>query len=418
MSRLVFSVVTLVLITSQSCWAGEPPSFMGLGELLGGSVSSSAYGISADGTTIVGTSETDDGLTAFRWTEAGGMEPLGDLTGGIWQSSAWGVSADGSAVVGGSRSTNGMEAFRWTSTTGMQPIGDVVGGTFESTLRGISADGTIAVGTCNSVNGKEACKGIDGGGLMGLGDIGSSIFWSEASAVSGDGTVIVGTGRGNTEAFRWTSQNGMEPLGVLDPVNYSSAASAVNFDGSIIVGRSANAQGVTEPFRWAAQTGIIGLGSLPGSNYNSADAVSDDGTVIVGHSDIGFGTGQNIATIWISASGIRPLAQVLLEDYGLALNGWYLSEARGISADGTVITGYGINPSGHYEAWRAIVPEPATAFFLGLSPYVILRRRSQVTNKAPSPLPGLNGGGRLFFHGLAPVATIHWPLSGPEMVAT
>ena len=41
----------------------------------------------------------------------------------------------------------------------------------------------------------------------------------------------------------------------------------------------------------------------------------------------------------------------LLADNGIDLTGWQLEEAVAVSADGTVILGNGINPSGDPEAW-------------------------------------------------------------------
>ena len=55
---------------------------------------------------------------------------------------------------------------------------------------------------------------------------------------------------------------------------------------------------------------------------------------------------------------------VLLEDLGLDLSGWRLSNARGISDDGLTIVGNGTNPSGVTEAWIAIIPEPGTGVLL------------------------------------------------------
>ena len=50
---------------------------------------------------------------------------LGDLPGGRFYSHAWGVSADGSVVVGHAESARGFEAFRWTSDEGMVGRGGV-----------------------------------------------------------------------------------------------------------------------------------------------------------------------------------------------------------------------------------------------------------------------------------------------------
>lgn len=63
---------------------------------------------------------------------------------------------------------------------------------------------------------------------------------------------------------------------------------------------------------------------------------------------------------------MRSVKDLLETDYGLSLTGWTLTSARAISADGFVITGWGLNPSGHIEAWIAVIPEPSTALLVAV----------------------------------------------------
>jgi probable HAF family extracellular repeat protein len=51
------------------------------------------------------------------------FQGLGDLSGGSFISSASGVSADGSVVVGYGYTASGQQAFRWASTEGMVGLG-------------------------------------------------------------------------------------------------------------------------------------------------------------------------------------------------------------------------------------------------------------------------------------------------------
>jgi probable HAF family extracellular repeat protein len=136
---LFFSKVVATLGLSLGCGflgsqAVQAASFQGLGDLPGGLNFSSAIGISADGSTIVGISGSSNttGQEAFRWNQDTGMVGLGDLVGGTFDSTARGTSANGSIVVGQSSSVNGNEAFRWTQTTGMVGLGDFPGGSFFS----------------------------------------------------------------------------------------------------------------------------------------------------------------------------------------------------------------------------------------------------------------------------------------------
>ncbi len=70
----------LLLVTQTSSVHAEAvATFQGLGDLPGGSFSSIAYGISEDGSTVVGQGRSGSGNEAFRWTSGMGMLGLGDL---------------------------------------------------------------------------------------------------------------------------------------------------------------------------------------------------------------------------------------------------------------------------------------------------------------------------------------------------
>mgnify|MGYP006193284809 CR=1 FL=1 len=187
--------------------------------------------------------------------------------------------------------------------------------------------------------------------FQGLGGLPGS-FSSSATGVSADGSVVVGsstrTPMWTTEAFRWTQATGMVGLGDLPGGSFYSDANGVSADGSVVVGISNIGNG-SEAFRWTQATGMVGLGVLPGGYFSSsALGVSADGSVVVGYSD-----SENEAFIWNSTQGMRSLKQVLTNDYGLNLNGWDLTSANAISADGLTIVGFGTNPLGQSEAWIA-----------------------------------------------------------------
>jgi probable HAF family extracellular repeat protein len=183
-------------------------------------------------------------------------------------------------------------------------------------------------------------------------------MFSPASGVSADGIVVVGTSKSTNgnEAFRWTSTNGMEALGDFPGSYFNSVAYGISPDGSVIVGRGNT--GVEDPFLWTDESGLVHLGFLPCDTWNTAFAASANGSVIVGHPNQGSG---DCAFIWDVQHGIRNLHEVLVNDYGLDLNGWQLCAARAITPDGTTIVGYGINPAGNYEAWLADIKPPSLA---------------------------------------------------------
>lgn len=349
--------------------------FTGLGDLAGGSFHSQAWGLSADGSVVVGQSISASGIEAFRWTPGGGIVALGDLAGGSFESIANDVSADGSVIVGNGFSDSGYEAFRWTAVGGMVGLGDLSGGpypSFQSFSYGVSDDGSVVVGSGRSaaVGGNEAFRWTDGGGMVGLGG-----FDELARRVSADGSVVVGrseTGLGD-EAFRWTAAGGKTFLGDFSGGVFFSEARDVSADGSVVVGFGVPGVG-TEAFRWTAGGGMVGLGYLSGFG-SEAYGVSADGSVVVGHS-----AAPDRAFIWDQTLGMRSLHDVLTTDLGLDLTGWTLVQASDVSADGRTIVGYGINPSGDIEAWVAVIPEPSTVVLAVLAFAILAVYRSQAGN--------------------------------------
>jgi probable HAF family extracellular repeat protein len=193
-------------------FAGQPQAafFMGLGDIPSGFQEVTAYGVSADGSVVVGSGEGPYADQAFRWTLEGGTEGLGFLPGGD-VSKALAVSADGRVVVGYSTTDAGREAFRWRLAEGMVGLGDLNGGTLHSIAESVSADGSIIVGTGTTASGEEACIWTNGTVIKlktllmdkhGM-DI-SQWALTTAKLVSADGKTFVGYGvnpDGQTEAW-------------------------------------------------------------------------------------------------------------------------------------------------------------------------------------------------------------------------
>ena len=118
---------------------------------------------------------------------------------------------------------------------------------------------------------------------------------------------------------------------------------------------------------------MFDLGDLPGGAvYGRAYGASADGSIIIGGSESGLG---REAFIWDETNGMQSIKDVLVNNYGLDLTGWYLGRASGISADGRTIVGEGIGPNGS-EAWIATIPEPTTLCLLTLGG-LVLRKRIQ-----------------------------------------
>lgn len=256
-----------------------------------GGPATSIVRVSADGEVIAGTPWI--GGRAYRGTSSGERQLLGALT-ETSTSYAFGISADGSVIVGGSYATEFGQAFRWTTTNGMIGLGDLPGGSDLSTAWGVSGDGSVVVGWGNS-GGQEAFRWTSDGGMIGLGDLTGHGFDSAATATSFDGSVVVGwsmtaPGRERPEAFRWTNDGGMVGLGDLPGGGHESYANDVSADGSVVVGWSHSESG-TEAFIWDATHQMRRLSDvltdagvdLAGWTLREATALSADATTIVGH---------------------------------------------------------------------------------------------------------------------------------------
>jgi probable HAF family extracellular repeat protein len=368
-----------------------PPSFTGLGDLPGGEILSVATAVTPDGSIVMGQSNAGDQFhVAVQWAAGVGPVRLDDLSpGSAVGASVGGISADGSVATGRLvELVNGFpvtEAYRWTDTVGFVPLG-LLPSPFppdpnaSSVGEDVSEDGTIVVGTSDvrDATGSAllAFRWTQATGMISLGDLGPNA-WSSARAISGDGSVIVGQARGLSEdhwAFAWTEELGMISLGDLPGGIVEGTASGVSFDGSVIVGWSKGAggdsYGLNRAFRWTQASGLVDISYVAdegGARFTAAQAVSDDGNVIVGTGSFG--------VIWDPIHGARRLTRVL-KDSGLDLTGWTLRPLA-ISGDGQTIVGSGTNPDGGTEGWMAVVPEPSalTALGPGTAMLALLYRR-------------------------------------------
>ena len=117
-----------------------------------------------------------------------------------------------------------------------------------------------------------------------------------------------------------------------------------------------------EGFSWNETDGMVGLGDLASRGFESdARDVSADGSVIVGY---GSSAAGQEAMFWTASLGMQSLRDYLLLNGVASAADWQLTDAYGISADGLTIAGVGINPDGQTEAWIATIPEPSTALLI------------------------------------------------------
>jgi probable HAF family extracellular repeat protein len=236
---------------------------------------------------------------------------LGTLGGS--KSEAQGVSDDGSVVVGVSSKSNGSyRAFKWTAANGMQDMGTLGGDESEAT--GISSDGSVIVGW--SYDGSSIYRAFKWNVTDGMQDFGAG-EWSKATAVSKDGLVIIFNI--SPVAYRWTLSGGLQNLGNLGTNN--SGANAISSNGSIIVGYSYNTSNDPYAFRWVNGIGMEQIGTY----YSFAQGVSGDGSTVTGFETGSAGLYR--AFRWTQTGGF---------EFNIAGN---FSQGNAVSGDGSIIVG-------------------------------------------------------------------------------
>jgi probable HAF family extracellular repeat protein len=268
--------------------------------------------------------------------------PLGNLDPGAKPPGSYAndVSADGTVVVGTSFKTiAGMpetRAFRWTATDGMVALNPPPLALPSSMGLGCSSNGAVVAGAMGFVIAGTSFYEIRNGAAWldaANSSLGTAVGTPEvpsylATDVVANGSMIVGTTRWPgflpvaKEMFSWGA-DGFQELGMMPGGTYSWA-DAVSADGSVIVGYG-DLNGHLAAARWTKQTGVQPLPGLPDAIVASqASGVSPDGSIIVGflHQD---------AIKWTAKEGIVSLGH--FEGAGWA-------HALDLSADGSVIVGY------------------------------------------------------------------------------
>jgi probable HAF family extracellular repeat protein len=350
--------------------ATQTPSFQGLGQMPGAmrGAGTFAVNISNDGSTIVGyawvcpnggTTCSSSGKTeAYRWTVSGKYQLLGDL-GSSYGSIAFATTANGSVVVGEApKGQNSFGAFRWTAKQGMVALPASM-----LYANGLTPDGSMVVGQ------DDWWKTSGQTGIFG--PFPGNQDQTQASGVSGTSQAPVAVGaalkgsdpNGATlHAFRWTPTGGLQDLGLT--TGSESIAIAISADGSVIVGEARDASGFWRAFRWTASTGMQDIGTLGGPE-SAAFGVNTDGSVIVGTSLTTGSTGSNHSFVWTPTNGMQDLKTILDAAGVRTADDWVTLDALvGVSADGKVMTGYGLNPRskafpfGVWTPFRVHLPVP------------------------------------------------------------
>ncbi|HZM01118.1 MAG TPA: hypothetical protein VFD43_12795 [Planctomycetota bacterium] len=264
----------------------------GAGTLCGGSMSS-AYDISGDGGVVVGLSwEGCDGR-GFLWTDSTGMVELMKLANGHNRCSA--ISGDGLSLGGFAQGTFSRTPAYWS----WDATGAVVNPDYQGEVYGLNYDGGTSVGTVyfSGTTYSAFVRDTQSGSFTNLGSLQSG-WGGIASDLADDSSVIVGFDSLMLarKAWVWTAGDGMIGLqerltakGIVG-VPELETCNAVSVDGTVIVGRGQVGGGglgwagyiaelPTTPALWAnllgGLSGTAGVPKLAGTGPLTAGSPSN-----------------------------------------------------------------------------------------------------------------------------------------------
>ncbi len=178
-----------------------------------------------------------------------------------------------------------------------------------------------------------------------------------ASGVSDDGTVMsVYVEAAGTAASYLVADGEAAVLLRSVPVSQANLAHSyeVSGDGRMVIGFD---------WRWTSTNGLQDLSSIIRPR-----SIAPDSATVLG----AFGG----RAILLDPSGeVHDVAELLSQQFGLTFPGWQLTDIVGMSDDGTVWAGNGINPQGFPEGWVAVIPEPTSSSLMALAASAWIRRR-------------------------------------------
>jgi len=304
--------------------------------------------ITSDGRTVGGGSSAG---VPFKWTERDGAIAISDPAAGVYGSTGF-MSRDGRAFSGDTyHAEDGYSRatlFKANTAPRVLPVPeggepcDLLTNNYGVAANGKAVAGMVWIKNCRarpfiwtpqrgSVQ-LPVPEGTNSARPNNISDDGSTVFgWFEDSVTYWRQSAVWKNGQ-----FSTLSTPEM-PVGEV----FNSTP-----DGSTLVGLDAGNWPDVQAWYWNRREGLVRIGRLQPEDIATANAISDDGKVIagVGGADMPiFWGGRRAAFLWTKKLGMVDLEH-FLQSQGTYLDDWMLNAPLAMSADGTVITGYGFGP--------------------------------------------------------------------------
>ncbi|QOJ14461.1 MAG: hypothetical protein HRU75_07330 [Planctomycetia bacterium] len=298
----------------------------------------SARGLSADGSTVVGTASSATGdVRPFLWKPTVGDIWIHNGQPTWYYTEGLAINANGTVAVGAGYDGNYQRQWRWTQASNvLTDIGNLCNcaGAYAT---GVSADGSVVAGY-SAAPGFHATRWTSATGLVNLGTAG--MIESIARGITPDGTAIVGHGLVTAIGLRGFIRYGDGTWVQLQPNNAGEGtiALAVGSTPNMVAGYSGS-----EATRWESEVPMP-LGILFGESSSVATAIHATGDVVGGHSggNLVPQSNNNGGWIWTQTRGMVRLSDFLASQ-GVDITGWsHLDGVSGFSQNGTVLIGNGV----------------------------------------------------------------------------
>ncbi|MBX3364962.1 MAG: hypothetical protein KF866_09375 [Phycisphaeraceae bacterium] len=351
---------------------GQTAQVIAIGSVPGGFDFSQAWGVSRDGSTVIGITNGDlNGIVDYYGFRAS-IDGTVELIPSIVSRDIRGVSGDAGVLAGiafkerpNDPGEYDLTGWYWTADGGVVDLWSPILN-WGSTANAVSRDGSAVVGMTDffinfgaGFEFSDAYVWRESTGVVKLPHL-FDMFRAEAFGVSANGSVIVGYEQ-NMEEERfpvvWEAANGnaIRQLFVTEEELGSSLALVVSDNGAYAAGFSLMAMDIfgyrEDLVMWDVATGApTVLGQTPPGFYSAIPAaISDDGQMIVGTYNrfFFFDNPEGEIFVWRQGEGVRLLKNILTDDYGVDLTGWQLLAAHGMSEDGKTIVGHGLDPHGN-----------------------------------------------------------------------
>ncbi|MDV7697179.1 T9SS type A sorting domain-containing protein [Chryseobacterium soli] len=256
------------------------------------------------------------------------------------------------------------------------------------TVGSISDNGVVSMHT----SGGGIFKWDAANGLVQIGNLTNGYPAAGRTLVSGDGTKIASSVTNTNTNFNeiatydtgtaaWTNHGGLVPTGWDGSVSSTWGMTA---DGNTIVGLGWLTAASAHAVKWDAVNGVTDLGSIIAGRSSRANAVNNDGTVIVGWQDEDDGTRSGAK--WVNG----------VESFITDSNGDNVGEAGGVSADGNTIIGAAM-PNPYVWSTTAglvyITHPNSSAFFRGGATGISADGRRVIGFFRPFAAPPMSGEG-------------------------